>query len=596
LLEQESVRAAIGELAARAETAARAAGGAKGESLTAMYVDPALTQQLASPNHQLLYGRRGAGKTHALRVMEKRLMGRSSEVVLYADLRELGDAREQQPQERAATYIRQLLAIIVREFATRSDEGYAFRQAQPQLEAFRRILDEQGFAVKDITSGISTGEASQSGASAGAHLTPAGPGLSAGLRSGQQSHSSETETTRMIPVEHVDFTAIAGALRDLTRAARLRRLTLLLDEWSEVKPLEVQTYLAEYIKRVFFPVEGVSVKVGAIQHRSRVGVRFEDGTLRGFEEAADIFPLTMLDETAFSFDRDPPLVESMFAELLYRHLTVALAERATEGRGPREPAAARPGGAWAWAWVSGLFRGKNANRNGEDIISRVATELRQPDWGETFFDATADVFMSTEFGVSGANDLVANMFESGAFRELARGAQGVPRDFISILKDAVFAPDIPSKLTQQSVRTAVRNFHTAKLGNLSETERRMFNALIQSTTRQDARCFLADLDLTADDTFQALLDQRLLHRIQPRVADPREPARTYDAYTLDYGAYVVLVGEGKLSDSDLTDRLAAEEQDTVAPFGDGRRFRRLIVSLADLNESAEPVVDPAPER
>lgn len=591
LLEQEAVRTAIAVLPARAEAAAKAAAGTKSETLTATYVDPALTQQLASPNHQILYGRRGAGKTHTLLVMEKRLMGRSGEIVIYADLRELGDTRPQPPQEQAAGYIRQLLAIVEREFARRGEDSYSFAQvyARPhhQLDAFHEVIDQQGFAVSEIMSERSAGESAERNTSLRAALEPTSPGVSASLASGRERHSAEREAIRRIPVEQVDFTAVSGALQKLSRAGDLRRLTLLLDEWSEVQPAEAQPYLAEYIKRVFFPVEGLSVKIAAIQYRSRVGVRLPNGAVRGFEEYADLFPLTMLDESAFSYDRDPAEVEKMFAELLYRHLTVILAQAASEGGLPRKPVTPPPRGPLQW-----LARHRPGRRAPpayeDDIISRVADELRQPDWSETFFEAAGNAFMRSEFGVSGAAELVADLFEGKAFGELSRGAQGVPRDFASILQNAVFASNTP-KLTQHAMRTAIRAFHTAKLENLHDAERQMLTDLTQKITGRHARCFLADRDLTRDETFQTLVDQRLLHRLQPRVPDPQDPARTYDAYTLDYGSYVLLLAEGKLPDDDLSDRLTDEPNATVAPYSDGRRMRRIIIGLADLEaENAEP--------
>jgi hypothetical protein len=562
--------------------AAQAAAGTKSEVLAATYVDPALTQQLASPNHQILYGRRGAGKTHALSVIEKRLLGRPSEVVIYADLRQLGDTRNQSPQEQAAVYIGDLLAILVHELTRRSGEGFAFARALPQLEAFRDVIQEQGFAIKETASEHAAGDSSVRRASLRAALDPTSPRVSGSLGSERESHTADRETISRIPVEQVDFTAVGSALRNLSRAANLKHLTLLLDEWSEVKPLETQPYLAEYIKRVFFPVEGLSVKIAAIQHRSRVGVRLAEGTVRGFEESADLFPLTMLDETAFSYDRDPAGVEEMYAELLYRHLTVVLAQAATEGNRPRAPVAPPPGG--VRRWLARLRPGRRAPAYEEDIVSRVANELRRPDWGDTFFEATGDIFMQAEFGVSGAADLVADMFAGDAFRELVRGAQGVPRDFISLLQDAVFAAGAQRQLTPKAMRATIRAFHTAKLERLrdDDAERPMLARLTQKVTGRHARCFLADRDLTRSETFQALVDQRLLHRLQPRVPDPRDPARTYDAYSLDYGSYVLLVAEGRLLDDDLSVGLVDESEETVVPFGDGRRMRRIVIGLADL--------------
>src|SRR3954453_10014389 len=101
LLDNPVVRAAIGSMSVRAASATGEESALSGERSTATYVDPKLLDQLATPDYQIIYGRRGTGKTHALQVLEKRLRPRSSEIVIFTDLRNLGDASEPSDTERA---------------------------------------------------------------------------------------------------------------------------------------------------------------------------------------------------------------------------------------------------------------------------------------------------------------------------------------------------------------------------------------------------------------------------------------------------------------------------------------------------------------
>ncbi len=558
------MRAAIGELASRAEA------DPVGDVLSATYVDPRLTEQLATSNHQLLFGRRGTGKTHALRVMAERLGRRPSEVVIYADLRILGDTRVQRPQERAAVFLRQLLQLVQRELVNRSGSGYAFANARKAMAQFEKVLAEQGFALRELTSERTSGESGETSARAGVKVSPTSAGVSAGVEAKEGFHETDKDSRTFVPVEQVDFTAVAVALKDVSQAAGLKRLTLLLDEWSEVKPIQAQVYLADYIKHVFFAVDGASVKIAAIQHRSRTRGVDVGGAEIGFEENQDVFAVTMLDEQAFSYDRDPQRVEAMLEQLLYRHLAVELARAAERGDLLPGPPPPRP------HFLKRLFQHEAAPA--EDVVVRVADALRRPGWGERFFADIGDEFMRERFAVATPDELVAAMFDGAAFSELARGAQGVPREFLNVLSRAVFDPGRQGKLDVRAIRAGLLTAQGTKLKGLEGPEKAMLSALIRTVTAQGARCFLADHQLADDETFQALVDERLLHRLNSDVADPREPADIYDVYTLDYGSYVRMIAEGELRDDDLTAGLQAPAGGRLSPFGDGRYIRRVIVT------------------
>jgi len=60
------------------------------EILARTFVDAEpLFIQLSSRNHQVLYGRRGTGKTHALKFLAEQIQGQN-ELSIYVDLRTVG--------------------------------------------------------------------------------------------------------------------------------------------------------------------------------------------------------------------------------------------------------------------------------------------------------------------------------------------------------------------------------------------------------------------------------------------------------------------------------------------------------------------------
>ena len=60
--------------------------------------------------------------------------------------------------------------------------------------------------------------------------------------------------------------------------------------WTSVKSsslLDVQPYLAEFIKRSFLPLANVAVKIASLEYRSDFGVNTPNGVI-GFEMGVDI--------------------------------------------------------------------------------------------------------------------------------------------------------------------------------------------------------------------------------------------------------------------------------------------------------------------
>jgi hypothetical protein len=81
---------------------------------------------------------------------------------------------------------------------------------------------------------------------------------------GSQSLRSKTAGTEIV---HVDFANVQAALKGLIEVVGIKRLWLMIDEWSEV-PVELQPYLADLIRRTCLPLQNVVVKIAA---KSNIG-------------------------------------------------------------------------------------------------------------------------------------------------------------------------------------------------------------------------------------------------------------------------------------------------------------------------------------
>jgi ATPase subunit of ABC transporter with duplicated ATPase domains len=94
LLRDREVLAAVSRILQRSEREQNT------EQLIRTYVDTGVLLQLQNDNNQILYGRRGTGKTHVLRVLGEEGRQDIDKVVLYLDLRVLGSTNQLQETGR----------------------------------------------------------------------------------------------------------------------------------------------------------------------------------------------------------------------------------------------------------------------------------------------------------------------------------------------------------------------------------------------------------------------------------------------------------------------------------------------------------------
>lgn len=58
------------------------------------YVEVGILPQISNGNNQIIYGRRGTGKTHLFRYLESDLKSNNKSIVVYLDCRTLGSAAD----------------------------------------------------------------------------------------------------------------------------------------------------------------------------------------------------------------------------------------------------------------------------------------------------------------------------------------------------------------------------------------------------------------------------------------------------------------------------------------------------------------------
>ena len=205
---------------------------------------------LSTRNNQVIYGRRGAGKTHALKYLYN-FVNSKGDIGLYIDLRSLGDS--------------DLLAVI------------------------SLHLDLLSSHVIDV--------------------------------------QIETDTVFKHPLS-IRFGTVEKILKGIAHVLESRRIWLLWDEWSSV-PLDIQPYLADFIRKSILPVENFIVKIASIEHRSCFYLPIKQNEYVGIELGADMSVAVSLDDYLV-FDNDPKIARAFFQELLYKHFSLTNLSDITE--------------------------------------------------------------------------------------------------------------------------------------------------------------------------------------------------------------------------------------------------------------------------
>jgi len=439
---------------------------------------------LHSTDHQILYGRRGTGKTHALFYLSD-LVEHAGDVPVYLDLRTIGSAE--------GLYTDSNLTAAVRGTHLLVDTLEAIHEQLLLLAFEREVSDPNGLLVAlDALAEAATavevvGEVEQETKFGGSDESSVGVELvmspNAKLSAARRRSATAESRLRRSGIErnHVVFGPLSRALKSITRALGPARLWLLLDEWSSV-PLDLQPLLADLLRRSILPTVGITVKIAAIERRSQFSQPSSSGDYVGIEVGADAASAVSLDDSMI-FDNVRDRAQEFFGQLLFNHASTRL--RAMIPQPPRDVA----------SFLEATFR-----RNTFPELVRAAEGVPR--------DAINIAALAAQHAHDARIDLP----------DVRRAA----RDWY--LRDK---------------QTAI---------NTNSTGRHMLRLLIDEVVgRRHSRIFLLDQLDARLETIDELYDARLLHVLRRGIADRKNPGTLYDGFAIDYGCYVGLLLDGDLS-------------------------------------------------
>jgi hypothetical protein len=479
---------------------------------------------LSSVDHQIIFGRRGTGKTHLLTVLRQR---KSAEGIIATqlDMRNLGSAGGiyADPTIPLAQRATRLLVDVLAAIHSTLLEQAVENDGLVNLGTTGSALDEffsAHTAVKVV--GTVTQEASKSTENCGslesafgATMSATGATLKADAKVADSAREAQSAKIVRIGQEtlRVNFGSVGSALRKVVDTLPNRQLWILLDEWSEV-PLDLQPFLADLLRRAVLPIRGVAVKIAAIEQRSRFLI--PDSTVGniGLELGADVSTAITLDDYMV-FDNDEAKAVEFFKTLVLKHVQAALEL---------------------------------------ESVTVPTTET----------------------------ELISQGFTQGsAFDEVVRACEGVPRDAIHILSHAAQRAN-EQLISIGEIRTAAQQWYLASkeaaVGS-NENARALLVWVVERVIKErQAKAFLLESG-TRDALIDFLYDGRVLHVLRKGISAKDSPGKRFQVYGIDYGCYVDLVNTARAPRGVLN--LGDDTPDFVVdvPKTDLRSVRRCILDL-----------------
>lgn len=495
------------------------------EVLRSTFVDfGSILTVLSSVDHQVIFGRRGTGKTHLLTVIRqtKRSAG---ELAIQIDMRNLGSAGgiygdPTIPVHQRAT--RLLIDVLASIHGQLLDQAVAY-DGLVNLGVVGNALDELFDAHTSVKvvgdTSLETAATSQNAANAALSLglsigTPV-PSISAEVNAGATAADSVSakKVTTGKEMHRVNFGYVGTALRKVVANLPGGRLWLLIDEWSEV-PLDLQPYLADLLRRAVLPTKGITVKIAAIEQRSRFFIPDVAIGHVGMELGADLSSAISLDDYMV-FDNDEAAAVAFFKSLFFAHVRAALdSEHA--------------------------------------LLIKTESEL-----------------------------LSAGFTQANAFHEVVRASEGVPRDAIHILSHAAQRSNDQS-ISVDDVRLAAQQWYQASKDaavSAHDDAKRLLSWIVDKVIRErQAKAFLLEAG-TRDPLIEFLYDERVLHVLRKGISAKDSAGKRFNVYGIDYGCYVDLINTAKAPKGLLDLGDSAAEFSFSVPRTDLRSIRRCILDL-----------------
>ena len=479
-----------------------------------------LIPTLLGVNNQILFGRRGTGKTHVLRFLKSIIEKEKNDCCIFIDIRQIGSTgsiysdQSIPSHQRAARLFTDILQEVrnqIIRFVTKNEENKekylstvtpVIDELVSQLnlkEIFGSVKQEQQVQSKTVDIDVSEFTISRS------------PSYMVSSTQGNSDMRYESTIKEGESIDYLDFSKVFQILKRTIAEMYPRKLWILIDEFAELST-DLQVLLSDMFRRVLCPLENCIFKIAAIEHRSEFKRQIDSRNYLGLELGADVYSCNLDDFMVFSNNQAQALI--FFRDLIYQHINSML---------------------------------------GDD---------------EKYDDS---------------NSLINDIFtQEKVFEELVQAAEGVPRDAFNVLAKAV-SNDYYNKVSINSIRRAAKNWYNEDKQNpiISYSgAMSLLNWIIENVINErHARAFLLRNDREYE-MINFLYDSRILHIIKQNISSRDNPGMKFNAYSIDYGCYVDLINTKRFPLGLFQEELEnGEIEYCQVPQEDYRSIRRAILDM-----------------
>lgn len=456
-----------------------------------IYADKSVVSKLLNINNQIIYGRRGTGKSHLLLALQERIYEENEKtenksLPIYIDLRKLLPLITQQDTNKVETAVliyKQIIDYLINtlldnlkyifEINEFDSANYIEKSKRNKLKEILNKLNYEfdGRKFKKLGSIEFSKEEFQKIARS---IKLSGkPSI---LGSGQKQNKDKYNTEY---IRYISFSDISNSLQELTNVIGNIKVFCLIDEWSEL-PLNLQPYISELLKRTFIASNYV-LKIGAIPYRAKFREYIDNETKVGLEEGGDIFPINL--DNRYVFELDKIKTRNFYNELLYKHLLEI------------NPS---------------LF---------DDIPEKQQNTFKEK--------------------------LINHFFANQALSEILVASAGIPRDFIHLFINSYENRTSRNRrIVLKNVRNATSSWYgTDKKEEVEKdrTTKHLFEGIVNEIIIKKRKThFLMPQTFSENKYIKKLVDLRVLHIRQKGISHKHIPEKMYDVYSIDYGSYTSL--------------------------------------------------------
>ncbi len=519
------------------------------ENASNTFAETTFVQMLMVNRNQVVFGRRGTGKTHLLmRVYEEYVSNFDTYKTIPISLN--GSALRQSAISVVDNPELKGLSLYVDLVARLADQLHGFINDKLDASVWDRLVGgERSVKAKrakklasDLAALIQAGEvrvmpagevsdetkslqeaSAEVSAGVGVNLSDPkkiGWELKAGAKAGSKKLKTDLRTKKLKGRVILPFSEVSRSLEELLGILQDASLVLLIDEWSDVDlDIATQPYLADMLKRTLASVRGMHVKLACIPMRTHLATRVTKAAPipLGYEVGNDIFTDIDLDEAGYT-ENDLSRICPFYFALLQKHIGIRF---------------------------------------------KPESQMQPKDFESFLFE---------------------NIFEDvEVFSELCQAAACVPREFLQLFQNASAMQEDARrrKLGMREIRVASkRNYNEKKQKvRIDSPEMKIHDGIYASIVVPfNTYLFLVRERHVVDPRIQILWTEKLIHRLPYDYEDPKT-LETCVYFLMDHGRCV-----------SITEQQAAEKgrkKGRELAAGVASRFEgndiwsRLIKSAAD---------------